>query len=261
MSTGTHSTATRPARSRSATLAVFRTEALLFRREPGTLFWVGLFPSVLLAILGLVPSFREAQPELGGRRTIDLYVPVTLLVAMIMAGLQALPPLLTGYRERGILRRMSTTPVRPGALLGSGIALHGAAALISAALALAVGRLAFGVELPRQLLGYTLALVLTLGSALALGCVICSVARTARIAQVIGSAVFFPMMFSAGVWAPVQAMPETLQHIVQVLPFGAGAQALGQAAAGDWPGWSHLAVMAAWTAVAGWCAKRFFRWE
>ncbi|MFF4698973.1 ABC transporter permease [Streptomyces chattanoogensis] len=245
----------------SANLPVLKTEARLFRREPGTLFWVGLFPAVLLGILGMIPSFREADPSLGGRRAVDLYVPVVLLVAMIMAGIQAMPPLLTGYRERGILRRMSTTPVRPGALLGAQITLHGAAALGSAVLALAVGRLAFEVRLPRQLLGYALALVLTLGSALALGCVLCSVARTAKVAQVLGTAVFFPSMFTAGVWAPVQSMPQTLQHIVQLLPFGAGSQALSQAAAGDWPDWSHLAVTAVWALVLGWGAKRAFRWE
>ncbi len=101
-------------------------------------------------ILGFVPSFTEADDNLGGRRVIDLYVPVSVLLAMIMAGLQAMPPVLTAYRERGILRRMSTTPVRPSALLTAQIALHGAAALGSAALVVVVGRIGYGVALPGQ---------------------------------------------------------------------------------------------------------------
>ena len=56
-------------------------------------------------------------------------------------------------------------------------------------------------------------------------------------------------MFCAGVWAPVQAMPDLLRRIVGFTPFGAAAQALNQAAAGDWPSWTHLGVRALWTVL------------
>ncbi|SEE75894.1 ABC-2 type transport system permease protein [Streptomyces sp. 2112.3] len=245
----------------AASRAVLKTEARLFLRDPGSLFWILVFPTLLLTILGLIPSFREANPSLGGRRTIDLYVPVALLLAAITTGIQVMPAVLTGYRERGILRRMSTTPVRPVALLGAQIALHGGATVVSMALALTVGRLAFGVALPGQLAGYVLAAVLTLCSALALGCLLCALSPTTKAASVAGSAVFFPMMFAAGVWAPVQSMSDTLQQIVQLLPFGAASQALAQASSGHWPTWSHLAVLAVWTLVVGTVARHRFRWE
>src|SRR5690606_16466032 len=128
---------------------------------------------------------------------------VTVLVALIVAGVQAMPPVVTGYRERGILRRMSATPVRPSALLSAQMALHGAAGLVSALLSLAVGRLAFGVRLPQQPFGYVLALLLAVAAALAMGALVAARARTAKIAAAVGSAVFFPSMFCAGVWVPV----------------------------------------------------------
>ncbi|MEV0093239.1 ABC transporter permease [Streptomyces sp. NPDC050738] len=241
--------------------AVLKAEATLFRREPASVFWVMAFPTILLVILGSIPSFRETDASLGGIRLVDAYVPVTVLMAMILAGLQAMPPVITGYRERGILRRMSTTPVRPHALLGAQMGLHGAAALISALLSLAVGRIAFDVVLPRQAFGYLLALVLAILAALALGALVTAVARTGKIATAIGSAIFFPMMFCAGTWVPVQAMPDALADVVELTPFGAAAQALNQAAAGDWPGWIHLGVLALWTVVLSAAATRWFRWE
>ncbi|MEV0781398.1 ABC transporter permease [Streptomyces sp. NPDC050423] len=244
-----------------ASLAVLRSETRLFLREPGSLFWILVFPTVLTTILGLIPSFREHDDGLGGRRVIDLYVPVAVLLAMIMAGLQAMPPVLTGYRERGILRRMSTTPVRPSALLGAQIVLHGAAALGSALLVMAVGRIAFGVRLPGQPLGYLLALLLAVACVLALGALVCAVSRTTRISAAISSVVFFAMMFTAGVWVPVQAMPDTVRRIVQVTPFGAASQALDRAASGDWPSWAYLGVVALWTVLAAGVAIRNFRWE
>ncbi|MFJ5972077.1 ABC transporter permease [Streptomyces sp. NPDC093060] len=241
--------------------AVLRTEFRLFRREPGAVFWIFLFPTLLLVILGSIPSFREADKSLGGLRPVDAYVPVVVLVALIMSGVQALPQALTGHRERGILRRMRLTPVRPSALLSAQMVVQGTVALASALLALVVGRLAFGVRLPEQPAGYLLALLLAAGAALALGSVVSALSRTTKIASAIGSAVFFPMMFCAGVWLPVQQMPHALARVVQLTPFGAAARALGEAAAGHRPGWGHLGVLAAWTVLLTAGAARWFRWE
>ncbi|MFC9977494.1 ABC transporter permease [Spirillospora sp. NPDC127200] len=245
----------------SASTAVLKAEFRLFTREPFSLFWIAVFPTVLLTILGLIPSFREADPGLGGNRVIDLYVPVNVLLAMIMAGIQVLPPVLAGYRERGILRRMSTTPVRPGSLLAAQIALHFAAAVLSALLVVAVGRIVFDVALPGHLPGYLVALLLGALSALALGAAVTAVSPTVKATTVVGSIVFFPAMFLAGVWVPVQAMPDLLRRIVEYFPFSAASQALNQAAEGGWPDWAHLGVTAAWAAVLIAAAVRWFRWE
>lgn len=200
--------------------AVLKTEVRLFRREPGALFWILLFPTLLLVILGSIPSFRHHQADLGGLRTIDVYVPVAVLLGMIVGGLQSMPQTLTGYRERGILRRMATTPVRPSALLSAQMLVYGGSALASALLALAVGRIGFDVRLPKQPFGYVLALLLAVLVALALGSVVSALSRTTKIAGAIGSAVFFPSMFCAGVWLPTQAMPHVMARIVGYTPSG-----------------------------------------
>ncbi|MER8047973.1 ABC transporter permease [Streptomyces sp. NPDC094032] len=245
----------------TAARTVLRTEVRLFGREPAALFWVMLSPTVLLVILGQVPSFTEPSVGLGGRRMIDVYVPVSVLFALIMAGLQAMPPVLAGYRERGILRRMSTTPVRPSALLAAQLTVHGVGALLSALLVVLVGRLGFGVEVPGNLPGYLLALVLASACALALGAAVCAVSRTQKIATAVGSAVFFPSMFTAGVWLPVQAMPDTLRTIVEFSPFGAASRALDTAAGGAWADWAALGVMSLWAVLLTGAAVRWFRWE
>ncbi|MGQ4512476.1 ABC transporter permease [Streptomyces sp. DW26H14] len=250
------------ARRPSAASAVLRTEArLLYLREPSIALWVLLFPTVLLVILGLVPGFREASAGLGGRRVIDLYVPIAVLLALIMAGMQAMPPILTGYRERGILRRMSATPVRPSALLASQVVLLGGGSLFSAVLVAAVGRIAFGVALPQQLGGYVLALVLAAASALSLGLLVSAVARSEKAAQALGAVALFPSMFTAGVWLPVQTMPHVLRAIVEYTPLGAASGALDQAARGDFPGLVHLGVTALWTVLLSAGAARWFRWQ
>jgi ABC-2 type transport system permease protein len=245
----------------SASTALLKTEARLFRREPGAVFWIIGFPTLLVVILGLIPSFREADPNLDGRRVIDLYVPIAVLMSMILAGAQSMPVTLTTYREQGVLRRLSTTPARPAALLTAQIVIHGAAIALSVLLALAVGRLAFGVEPPGNPLGYAVAALLTALAALAIGGAICAMSRTAKIAQAVGTLVAFPLMFTAGVWAPVQVLPPVLRDILEWTPFGAASQALDQAMAGDWPAWSLLGVVAGWAVLLVAVAVRWFRWE
>ncbi|MFI1018449.1 ABC transporter permease [Streptomyces sp. NPDC020965] len=240
--------------------AVLRSELRLYRRDPSNIISI-VFPPVLLLVLGLVPMFREVDEDLDGLRVIDLYVPVVVLISLITAGLQVLPPILTGYRELGILRRMSMTPVRPSTLLFTQMWLNGVMALVSAVMCLSTGRLAFGVALPREIGGYVLALLLAAAASLAMGALVAALAKTAKHATGIGTAVYFPALFCTGLWIPVRAMPDTLATIVEFTPFGAAAGALDRAAAGGWPDWSHLIVLTAWTVVTSAAAVRWFRWE
>ena len=94
-------------------------ELRLMLREPLVTFFALVFPSLLVIILGSIPSFREPSPDLGGLRGIDLYVPITLALILAMLGLQTTPQVLASYREKGVLRRLATTPASPLALLGA----------------------------------------------------------------------------------------------------------------------------------------------
>ena len=96
-----------------------RSEFRLLLREPMQLFWIFVFPSLLVVILGCVPPFREPSADLGGLRVIDLYVTIAIILTLASLALQVAPMALATYRERGILRRLATTPARPVALLGA----------------------------------------------------------------------------------------------------------------------------------------------
>ncbi|MCT2587118.1 ABC transporter permease [Actinophytocola gossypii] len=237
------------------------TETKLFFREPTAVFFVLAFPSLLLVILGFVPPFREPNPDIGGLRVIDLYAPIVITMAVGLLSLNMLPQLFAAYREKGILRRMATTPVRPSALLGAQLAMAVTLSVGSALLILAVARLGFDVALPDNLAVYLLMYVLCLLAMLTLGLLIGSLAPTAKGAAAIGSILFFPVVFFAGLWLPREQMPEVLRRISDFTPLGAGVQSLQDATAGHWPQLLHVAVMLGWTIVAGALAARYFRWE
>lgn len=246
---------TNPART------ILRTESKLFLREPGGLFWIVAFPTLLLIILGSIPSFREHSKDLGGARVIDLYVPISILMSAIMASVQIMPTILTTYREQRVLRRVATTPARPSQLLLAQYVLHGAAVILAAILVLLIGRVAFDVSLPGSAPSYVLIFVLALLACLAIGGVISGVSRTAKISTMLGTITFFPMMFTAGLWAPVQTMPHVLRTIVELTPGGAAARGMDQAALGNWPSAHFLLVLVVWTVGMGTIAARYFKWE
>lgn len=237
------------------------TETRLFMRDPAGVFFALAFPPLLLVVLGMVPPFREPSEELGGLRVIDLYAPVIIAMAITMLALGALPQMFATYREKGILRRMATTPVRPVALLGAQLLMCAGMSLTALVVVVAIARLAFDVALPDNIPAYLLVYVLCLLSMLTMGLLIASLAPTGRGAGAIGTVLFFPVLFFAGLWVPRAGMPDVLRRISDFTPLGAGVQSLSDAAAGQWPQLLALAVMVGWTLVTGALAARYFRWE
>lgn len=250
-----------PTRRGSPTIAVLHAESRLFGRELGSLFYILLFPVVLLSILGAIPSFREDSADLGGMSVVDLYVPVTVLLSMIMAALMAMPSIVLAYREAGVLRRLRTTPVRPASILVVQVLLHAATVAASSILLLTVGRLVFGTPLPQSWPGYIGAYVLALVASFSLGAAITAISPNARMAAVLGSLAFFGSMFTAGVYLPVQAMEGLLRRVVELTPLGAASEAMNAAMLGALPELRDLLVVAAWGVLLALFSVRFFRWE
>jgi len=238
-----------------------RNELRLYLREPLFAFFALLFPTILVIILGSIPSFRVHDPALGGGTVIALYVGISLALSLAMLGLQMVPATLALYREKGILRRVATTPVRPIALLGAQLAAALLAAVVSGALVLAVGRIAFGVRLPGQLAGFVLAYLLSAAGVFAVGLLIAALVPTGKAGNSIGTLLFFPSMFFAGLWTPREVMPHVLQRIGDFTPLGAGERALHDATIGHWPNLLSITVLFAYVVVFGAAAARLFRWE
>jgi ABC-2 type transport system permease protein len=236
-------------------------ELRLLLREPMPAFFAFLFPAVLVVILGSVPDFREPSADLGGLRVIDLYVGIAVALTLATLGLQFTPAVLATYREKGILRRLATTPVRPIVLLGAQLASSLTGAVISGALVLAVGRIAFDVPLPEQFAGFVLAYLLAACGVFAVGLFIAAVVPTGKAGNAVGTLLFFPSMFFAGLWTPREVMPDVLQRIGDFTPLGAGERALHEAMTGHWPNLVSATVLVGYLVVFGLAAARLFRWS
>ncbi len=246
-------------RQRSAFRNLTVTEAKLLVREVVPLLWGVGFPMLLLSVVGT--AHPGPDKSLGGISLAAAYVPVLIAFSVATFALQGLPAVLSGYRERGILRRLNATPVGAGRLLAAQLTVNLSVALLAAVGILVVGAAAFGVPLPGQPAGIAVAFALAAAAMLGLGLLIASLARNPRVAGAAGTMLFLTLMFFAGLWMPQAAMPAALRTAGQDTPLGAAVAALNRSMAGQWPSAASLGVLAGYAVAFGLLAWRLFRWE
>jgi ABC-2 type transport system permease protein len=234
-------------------------EAKLLFREPGIWLIGILLPSVVLLVIGVIFSPHRPEPELGGRRYIDLLAPSMVVISLATLGVNTMPPRLVKYRERGVLRRLSTTPIDPATLVIAQLLVNIAVAIGGLVLLLVVGNLAFQIPLPQNPIGFAVAFLAGMFSLFALGLLVAAIAPTAGMATALTLPVFFAVMLLGGVYLPRWLLPEILVRIGDLTP--PGVQTLLDTWSGSSPQLLPLAIMAAITLAAGTAARRLFRWE
>lgn len=260
---------TAPSRSRTGTRGLgmlTRTEARLFLRDLGNVFFVIFFPAVLFLGMGLaIPGMRETITDLPepwlGLRAIDLFAPLMLCVAAATAGLSTVPAYLASYRETGALRRMSTTPMRPQGVLFAQATVQFLGVLVGSVLALGIGAVVFGTSMPERPVLTLVVFLLTVAAMFGIGVLIGGLAPKGATASGIGMLIYFPMLFMAGLWTPGPMMPDAVARVATYTPLGAASQAMNDAWFGLGMPWLQLAVLAGWSVLMFGLAARTFRWE
>lgn len=238
-----------------------RIELAMFLREPAAVFFTLVLPMLLLVFNAAADPWPTLRAS--GLSTADGIAPGLILMVMLTAGLMALPETLAGYRERGVLRRLQVSPMRPWQVLG---AHAGSQALVTAVGLTVLATLAiaaYGARLPGGvgLAALALALVIALAAVLGVGFLIAGAAPTTRTAQAVGAALYFPAIFVSGAVIPREGLPAAVQAIGDWLPFSYLVQAVRTA---WWDGRFDLPALGiglATAVLAAGLAIRVFRWS
>jgi ABC-2 type transport system permease protein len=236
-------------------------EGRLFLREKAALIGVFGLPVALVLGFGLIPGFSDPQKGLSDQIGTEYIAAVGVAIVLASLGLTGVPMVIGQYRERGVLRRLGVTPVRPLTLLLADLTVWAAAAVLSVALVVAVVRFAFHVPAPADSGWFILSILLGIASLFTVGLLAAAVAPTARSAAGIGWLLFFPNMFLAGVYFPTEEMSATMREVGNFTPLGSALHAVRDSWMGIDPRPEYLVIMAAWALVAGALAARFFRWD
>jgi len=240
---------------------IVRNEARLARRQPFPIIGSIALPVVLMIVFAEVPSDQKTISLLGGLTLFETYLPIVMALGLTMLTLLGLPGPLVSYREIGVLRRLSTTPVPPSWLLAAQVVVQLGAALAGLLIVNLVSVTAFGAAIPKSVTGLALSCLLAIAGLFALGLLIAAVAPTAGSVNAIGRLALVPLMFFAGLWLPRALMPAILQDISNYSPLGAAVEAIQYSMQTGFPPARPLLVLAAYAVIFGFAARRFFRWE
>ena len=244
------------------------TEAKVWLRG-SELFWVLLFPTVLIMgqaaisaeLRGVATGDTWAGTPFYGVSVINVILPAMLAMPIGIIALTILPVAFGGFREKGVLKRLSATPMRPQSMIGAHFLINVAGAVGGALLAVVVTSALFQVAVPNNVALVVLGFVLGMAAMMALGALISARVSRASTGTAIGNIIFFPLLLTAGVFTVIE--PGTwLYQVARVSPLGAASQVMSYGwFGGDSFPWVQIVAMIAWTVVLTPLAVRLFKWR
>jgi ABC-2 type transport system permease protein len=185
-------------------IAIFKAVTKNWIRSRVGLFFSVMFPVMLLVIFGSI---------FGGNN----YIP-TITAAFIMTnGVIGLTSTNTEFKRRGIIKRLSITPLTKTDWIVGCVLSQTLLNLILAGIMIGLGWGVFNVRVipdPLTILMIFLGSVMFAGIGMALSGLI----KDVEAASAMGNAISFPMMFLSGVFVPLTIMPSYMQLISRVLP-------------------------------------------
>lgn len=192
-------------------------EAKLFLREPASAFFTLVFPLIYLFMFGMI-SGNEPNPMFGGQRTIDAAIPSLTAMIITMSGLMSTTITMATYREKGILRRLRTTPVSPLVVLAAQVIVVFTMTALGMLLLIAAGILVYHVSFTGDPFSLLAGFVLSSLSFFGLGFVLAGVMPTMRTAWVVAMLVLYPMLLLSGTFFPVEILPAAVQKVSTFIP-------------------------------------------
>lgn len=240
-----------------------RLEQRIFWRNRESAIFIFIFPILLFLLLGSVYSDTIT---IDGRAYKSANV---LLAGMIGYGVantafSGLAIALVIRREAGILKRLRSTPLPPGAYLVSVLASTLVVFLLQTVALFAIGRTLFGTPLPGHLLSLLLALLLGVAAFAGLGLAAAALIRSSEGASAIVTVIVLPMAFLSGSFGPTRKYPGFLRAIGDVLPLKHYLDIVQSIYLSGHEIWSKpgaVAVVAAWGIGGIAIAARYFGWE
>jgi ABC-2 type transport system permease protein len=120
-------------------------------------------------------------------------------------------------KQKGIIRKLSTTPITRGEYILSNMVFQLFLALCSTVMILIVGYLVFGAVLHFNIFLPIILIVEAFGFT-GLAMLVTRSATEASSASIAANLITFPMMFLSGSFFPVENMPEFLKTVATILP-------------------------------------------
>ena len=202
---------------------LFRTDLLIYVREPAAAFFTFAFPVLLLSILGEIFGRYPHQFTLPDGTSIDTtYISVFFpgFVAFIIANLalQSAPIFLASQRTTGWFRMLQLSPLRLSWVITIRVVMYFAIFVFSYALIYLLARQIFGLQFFGQLLPFGIVMLLCFASFGSIGFLLGGLFNSASTTQAVASIIFFLMYFTSGSAIPRDQFPDWLFRATELNP-------------------------------------------
>lgn len=243
-------------------IKLLKTELKLNVRDMNMVLFAICMPVVVLVILGFIYQTKPAF-EGANYTFLEQSMSAVCTISICAGGLMGLPMVVSGYRERKILKRFRVTPISPVILLFVEVTIYILYSAASMLLVFPVAALFCGVRLHGNWMAFMGSWFLTLISTLSIGMMVGGIAKNEKMAGVIASALYFPMLIFSGATLPFEIMPDIMQKIVLLFPLTQGIQLMKATFLGLPVNnlWLSVAVMGAVTIICTCTAVKCFKWE
>lgn len=209
-------------------------------------------------------DLKVEQVNAKQQKYIDFLLPGIVAMSIMQMAVFSVAFVFVEYKEKGILKRLLATPMKPYQFVTANVITRLLVALAQASILIALGVWVFQSHLYGNI--FLLLLIAILGGImfLGLGFIISGIAKTEESVPALANIIVFPMLFLSGVFFPTTAMPSWLQHAVTYLPLSPFAHAMREVMAN---GASIAAVandlywMVAWAVILIILAVVTFRFE
>jgi ABC-2 type transport system permease protein len=236
-------------------------EIKLFIREPITVVFTLALPVIFLLVMGGVFGNTPNPKVYRGVGAMDYYMPSYYGLVMMAIGTVALPVHLTGYRERGVLRRFRASSFSVWSVLGSQLIVSFIISILGSLLVTALGFASYHPHLPVNIVQLVAAFILGTICFTSFGFFLGAVLPSTRSAQGIGLILFFIMMILGGAGPPPEVLTGAMGIVGEVTPLRHVILTLQNAWLGyEWNTGASL-ITAAITVISALLSSRFFRWE
>jgi len=178
-----------------------------------------VFSGINQKMSGEPPFIRSAETSMlaGKYRFIEFFVPGIIAMSVMILSLFGTVHLNTELRQKGVIRKLSTTPITRTDWILSNILYQFILAVLSTTAMLLVSYAVFSVSL--QINGWLpVFVVLDVFVFVGIGMILTRVIKEAESAAAAANAIMFPVMFLSGTFFPIEMMPGFLQTFARVLP-------------------------------------------
>jgi ABC-2 type transport system permease protein len=150
-------------------------------------------------------------------KTIDYYIPAITAAFIMTNGIIGLTSTNTEFKRRGIIKRLSITPLTKMDWIIGCILSQTLLNLILTGIMIGVGWAVFNVRVIPDV--WTLLMIFA-GSVMfaGIGMTLSGLFKDVEAASAVGNAIAFPMMFLSGTYFPLEFMPSYLQTVSKALP-------------------------------------------